>query len=498
MPGCPRQIADSEFTSEEIREAVKSRRLLAMEVELSRACDFRHAGERPSLEEELSQREICDVILQGKDLGARKISLFGGEPTSDPDLLEVVRFIRSQGLEVELFTNGSWLTAELARQLFEEQVAVVLKIDTFAESIQDVLTGKEDAFSPLQRAFHSLKDAGYPSDGASLGVDTVICRQNIDELPTMWQWLRDRDILPYFQIMMPRGNAREDERLRVEPRRLHEFFTGISEIDREQYGESWDPQPPLVGSACMRHKFSCRVCSQGDVVACVGVNIPIGNIREQKLWDIIRDSEVLEDLRDHIQTIKGPCRSCEKADLCYGCRGSAYQLTGDYLASDPLCWRNADRQDEIAHLPFPAEQIVPQKSPMRVVDAVVSAGERSGEVSVTMSDEMPFVEQDGTVDAVAYFEMMAQSMAALDGFKRLGGSESAASGYLVGARKLEILGTARVGDRLRVFVYKSGRFGNFAIVKATVSRNSTLLARGEIRVWDDATGSGEGATGSDG
>ena len=102
------------------------------------------------------------------------------------------------------------------------------------------------------------------------------------------------------------------------------------------------------------------------------------------------------------------------------------------------------------------------------------------------------------LEAVAYFEMMAQSMAALNGFKRLGRSEAAAAGYLVGARKLEILGRARVGDRLRIFVYKSGRFGKFASVKATVSRNSTVLARGEIRIWHDASGSGEPAAGSTG
>lgn len=38
-------------------------------------------------------------------------------------------------------------------------------------------------------------------------------------------------------------------------------------------------------------------------------------------------------------TIKGPCNSCDMTDGCYGCRGAAYQLTGDYLASDPLCRR---------------------------------------------------------------------------------------------------------------------------------------------------------------
>ena len=49
---------------------------------------------------------------------------------------------------------------------------------------------------------------------------------------------------------------------------------------------------------------------------------------------------LLKDLKDHRNTIKGPCGTCEKADHCYGCRGAAYQMTGDYLASDPLCWRN--------------------------------------------------------------------------------------------------------------------------------------------------------------
>ena len=47
----------------------------------------------------------------------------------------------------------------------------------------------------------------------------------------------------------------------------------------------------------MRHKFSCLVCSQGDVLPCVGVNIPIGNVRKQRLGDIIKESEILEDLR---------------------------------------------------------------------------------------------------------------------------------------------------------------------------------------------------------
>lgn len=229
-------------------------------------------------------------------------------------------------------------------------------------------------------------------------------------------------------------------------------------------------------------------------MACAGLSIRLGSVREERLHDILADSEVRESLADRRLLLKGPCRSCDRGDVCYGCRGAAYQLTGDYLASDPLCWRNADRQGEIVRLPFPAADVVPQRSPMRIVDAVVRVGERSGEVSTAVSDEMPFARDDGTLDEVAYFEMMAQSLAALDGFKKLEACGAPAGGYLVGAHRLEILGTARVGDSLSVFVEKRSRFGNFGTVRATVFGNRTVLARGEIRVWHDEPGSGAGST----
>ena len=95
---------------------------------------------------------------------------------------------------------------------------------------------------------------------------------------------------------------------------------------------------------------------------CVGVTIPVGNIRERSLADIRNESEVIQNLKNFSQTIKGPCRTCEKASHCYGCRGAAYQLTGDYLASDPLCWKNFNRQEEIVRLPTAVDKMIPQQS----------------------------------------------------------------------------------------------------------------------------------------
>ena len=72
---------------------------------------------------------------------------------------------------------------------------------------------------------------------------------------------------------------------------------------------------------------------------CVGINLEMGNIRNKKLQNIINESKVLRELKNIKDTIKGTCAHCSDKKYCYGCRGTAYNMTGDYLASDPMCWR---------------------------------------------------------------------------------------------------------------------------------------------------------------
>ncbi|MCP4681778.1 MAG: radical SAM protein, partial [Desulfobacterales bacterium] len=252
----------------------------------------------------------------------------------------MIRFIRENNLEVEMFTNGSGVTPEFAENLISENVRVVLKLNTLDPELQDKLAGKKGASKIINGALADLLQAGYPSEDAILAVSTIICRQNLDELPELWKWLRDRNIAPYFEMITPQGDAKQNKWLEPSALEVKNLFTRLAAIDSSDYGGKWEPQPPLVGHRCMRHQFSCLVNSRGDVMPCVGVTIPVGNVREKKLADIIRDSEVFRNLKNFRHTIKGKCHSCKKADSCYGCRGAAYQLTGDYLASDPLCWEN--------------------------------------------------------------------------------------------------------------------------------------------------------------
>ncbi|MBU0664419.1 MAG: radical SAM protein [Proteobacteria bacterium] len=339
------QLYNLEFTEQEIKEAVAAGRLLSMEIEFSRVCNFRcsycYVPEKRELSGEFSRDEIKDVLLQAKELGARKIIILGGEPSIYPHLVEMILFLKEHNLEIEMFTNGTGVDAELAAILAEAQVRVVLKLNSRDRVVQDQLAGRTGAFDIIQTAFANLKEAGYPSQDLFLALSTIICQQNINELPDMWTWLRDEGIEPYFEVITPQENALENSWLSVDSGQLKTLFTQLSEIDQQKYGRHWEPQPPLVGNKCMRHQVSCLVTASGDVMPCVGVTIPLDNVRKNKLAHILKNSEVVNNLKNYREMIKGECRDCDKADECYGCRGAAYQLTGDYLASDPTCWRNA-------------------------------------------------------------------------------------------------------------------------------------------------------------
>ncbi|MDA8140191.1 MAG: radical SAM protein [Desulfobacteraceae bacterium] len=333
-----------EFSQEAIAEAAAKGRLLSMEIEFSLRCNFRcpycYVPTKEQLKDELTLEEIRGAILQARDLGAGKIIILGGEPSIYPHTPELIRFMSDLGLVVEMFTNGTGVTDDFARMLAAHHVRVVLKMNSFDPALQNRLSGHSDAYTIIQTALTRLKAAGYPSEELFLAISSIICRQNIDELPRLWQWLREERIAPYFEIITPQANARINEWLFVAPPELEKFFRSIADIDERQFGCTWEIQPPLVGNRCMRHHFSCLLTALGEVMPCVGVTLPLGNIRQRPLAEILANSQVLKDLKNYRHTIKGGCRTCDRAEVCYGCRGAAFQMTGDYLASDPLCWRN--------------------------------------------------------------------------------------------------------------------------------------------------------------
>ena len=134
---CASLLFGQEFSPEEIAQTKAAHGLLTMEVEIGTACNFRckycYVGDVDSPEsgkpKELTPDEIRDVIAQAQALGARKIILLGGEPMLYGFTPDLCAWIRGRGLGVEMFTNGTNLTADMAARLLQGTTVLMVTHD---------------------------------------------------------------------------------------------------------------------------------------------------------------------------------------------------------------------------------------------------------------------------------------------------------------------------------------------------------------------------------
>ena len=476
----PFDLHKYDFSTEEIFAAAAAGKLLTCEIEFNRTCNYRcpycyaagkydHAALTPEIAE--------SVIRQVAALGARKVVVLGGEPLLCADLKKYIELMNSLNMGAEIFTNASLIDGDWAKFFYEQGSRVVVKLNSLNSAVQDRLTGVPDSLEKAMQAIDILQKTGF--DENRLVASSVISSCNEREVVDLWKYLRGRKIRPYLEIMTPQGRLLEHRHLEVNPLRLREIFDEIAEFDRTQ-GYEWTPQPPLVGSKCLRHQFSCVVGANGDVTPCVGLTVKIGNVYEQPLADILRNSNVLRKLRDFRHTIKGPCRDCEKADTCYGCRGAAYQLTGDYLASDPLCWENCrSLPREKPLIPCDAAQWIPHRPPIVMVTRLLEFGEWS-KVEAKIAKDNQFI-RDGVFDPEAIPEIVAQACAVTTGFEE---NDHNLKGVLTGIRNMENLAEIRAGNTLTVEVRETAQIDNYHTLDFRVFRqpDGVLCSKGELSI----------------
>jgi len=130
-----------------------------------------------------------------------------------------------------------------------------------------------------------------------------------------------------------------------------------------------------------------------------------------------------------------------------------------------------------------AELLIPHRTPMRLVDTLLSVHEGCGVTESVLPRTSMMADGDGRLDDVAFMEMIAQSYAAMKGYMDLVEGKSAGEGFLVGVRRLEITGRAYAGDRLLTSIRTGTTFGGFAVVEGSVTRGDETVASGIIKLW---------------
>lgn len=290
---------------------------------------FKHMNEeRPQERHEeplkrLNFEQIQGIIDFVKERNGQTITFAGeGEPTRDPDFDMILDYIKKEGLESVIFTNGERITELRAKKMLETG-SVLVKRDTLDDELQNEISQTPWASTVLRDATELLLNTREELDRAGqkhgeLGIDSPITRQNVHGLPDLLRYCRKNNIIPYFEAFIELGQDKgKVNDLSLTREELTKIFLELQRIDKEEFSID---TPVVAGMrtygqpACARGSHMFAVKTSGDIFPCISAID-----EEKKIGNISDGLNVRESLGDAFDVKKHPdlrfkmtCSGCSK------------------------------------------------------------------------------------------------------------------------------------------------------------------------------------------
>jgi MoaA/NifB/PqqE/SkfB family radical SAM enzyme len=296
----------------------------------------------------------------------REIWLSGGEPTLRRELTDIVTlFYRGNGVRSINFPANGLLPGKLLSVLEaildgcpELRVNLNLALDGIGET-HDRIRGVPGNFERALESLARLEALRRREPRLRLHVNSVVCRENVEEMVPLGEMLRDRFDLDghYFQII--RGEPMDPGLLEVQKEALARLYGSMKELHRHYAGKVAARKGFLGKAAYLgvlnlyheiqaanfeRHHRWPMPCTAGQNVAVVDANGDVracelrerlGNLRDYDLdWGRFWESREREDeLRSIVEDGCWCTHVCFiHASLKASAKAKAYDVPRAYLA----------------------------------------------------------------------------------------------------------------------------------------------------------------------
>ncbi len=331
---------------------------------LTERCNLRcrHCYQDSSARAEMPLPEIMDGVDEiaraveawskhyGLDLGL-SFTLTGGEPFLRVDFLDVVAGIRERGWDVFVLTNGVLVSRREAERLAGLGVRGVQVSLEGTEAVHDGIRGK-GSYRRALRGVQCLQVAGLP-----VTLNATLSEINAGHIREMVDLAADMGVARLgFSRLVPSGRGLALADRMLAPDRLKELYREVFALDtgplaivtgdpvaaRLRDGGRSSPAAPVPVGGCAAAFAGITILSDGTLLPCRRLPVPVGNIREDSFREVWAASPVLRKLRDR-RAYKGKCGKCPRWAVCRGCRAVAWAASAargkaDYLAPDPQCF----------------------------------------------------------------------------------------------------------------------------------------------------------------
>jgi radical SAM protein with 4Fe4S-binding SPASM domain len=336
------------------------------------SCSFCYASaDSISSHNELSIKEIYDIIDELDNINVQRVSLVGGEPFIHPKIFDIISYCEKKDFSLIINTNGTLLNEEKIKQLQAYSLDGVMVSLDGREKVHNEIRG-EGTYSTVIKSLKLLEKYDIPH--ASL---FTLTSNNIHDLiPTLYHnqklgiknvgimmlcptgraevsHLIDPDL--WDKVFLELTNIIYQKKIKInikiipinESEMFWEFFIPLESSNKlNLLEEVWKMELPKVLNreiACSAGINTAAIDPEGNIFGCdLMISYPelsAGNIRNDTFRNIWEKSKILNDFRRlSIQDLEEPCKTCEYVWCGGGCRASAYALSGKNLfASDKNC-----------------------------------------------------------------------------------------------------------------------------------------------------------------
>ena len=129
------------------------------------------------------------------------------------------------------------------------------------------------------------------------------------------------------------------------------------------------------------------------------------------------------------------------------------------------------------------EALIPHRDRMRFLDAVVTVDTERAVTSATVTEDWPLY-LGGSVDVLVTIELVAQTAALLEGWKRLQSNRGGATGWLVGIKSADFRRPRLVVPATLITeVVRSYAMEGYAVFTGTVRCGSEIVASMQIQAF---------------
>lgn len=294
-------------------------------------CRFCYAGcncttNPAGSDREMSAPEIKTVLEKiFRQAKVPSVSFTGGEPTLHRHLPALIAYAKQLGMRVNLITNGTRITPELAQRLSEAGLdSAQVSIEGVSAEVHDRVTAVRGSFAKTVAGARHLKAAGIYTH-----TNTTINRLNLAGCPEIPRFVKETFGNERFSmnLIIPTGSAALNRELAVRYEELAPHLEAISEASRREGVEfMWYSPTPLCMFNPIVHGFGNKGCSacdgllsvaaNGDLLPCASYDESVGSLLEED-FPAIWQSQRAKQFREKFWAYPA-CRGCEHFALCHG------------------------------------------------------------------------------------------------------------------------------------------------------------------------------------